>query len=66
VEDYYLAVYCEVGPKPKGLLRGQRRINFYLGLFHFIYFLGRVKGPGKREGAQNSQMAKSRIKFNNH
>jgi hypothetical protein len=49
VEDYCLAVYCEVGSIPKGLLRGQGRIYFYLGLF---YFLGRAKGPGKREGAQ--------------
>jgi hypothetical protein len=44
VEDYCLAVYCEVG-YCEGLLRGQ-------GRFHFFYFLGKAKGPGKREGAQ--------------
>jgi hypothetical protein len=60
VEDYCLAVYCEVGSIPKGLLRGQGRIHFYLGLF---YFLGRGKGPVKREGAQ---IANSRNKHNIH
>jgi hypothetical protein len=51
-EDYCLAVYCEVGPIPKGLLRGQGRIHFYLGLFSFfILFLGEDKGAGE---AQNS------------
>jgi hypothetical protein len=53
VEDC-LAVCCEVGPIPKGLLRGQERFHFYLSLFSFLLFLGRVEGPGKREGAQNS------------
>jgi hypothetical protein len=52
VEDCCLAVYCEVGSIQKGLLRGQGRIHFYLGLFSFHLFLGREKGPGKREGAQ--------------
>jgi hypothetical protein len=52
VEDYCLAVHCEVGSIPKGLLRGQGRIHFYLGSFSFLLFLGRAKGPGKREGAQ--------------
>jgi hypothetical protein len=52
VEDYCLVVYCEVGPMPKGLLRGQGRIHFYLGLFSFfILFLGEDKGAGE---AQNS------------
>jgi hypothetical protein len=32
VEDYYLAVHCEVDSIPKGLLGGQGRIQFYLGL----------------------------------
>jgi hypothetical protein len=49
VEDYCLAVYCEVGSIPKGLLRGFTSTWVY---FHFFYFLGRAKGPGKREGAQ--------------
>jgi hypothetical protein len=44
VEDYCSAVYCEVGPIPKGLLRGQGRIHFYLGLFSFLLFLGEGKG----------------------
>jgi hypothetical protein len=46
VEDCCLAVYCEVGSIPKGLLQGQGRIHFYLGLFSFLLFLGEGKGTG--------------------
>jgi hypothetical protein len=54
VEDYCLAVYCEVGSIPKGLLRGQGRIHFYLGLFSFLLFLGEGKGTGEARRSANS------------
>jgi hypothetical protein len=54
VEDYCLAVYCEVGSIPKGLLRGQGRIHFYLGLFSFLLFLGEGKGTGGARRSANS------------
>jgi hypothetical protein len=47
VEDYNLVVYYEVSSIPKGLLRGQRRIHFYLGLISFLLFLEEGKGTGE-------------------
>jgi hypothetical protein len=53
-EDYCLTVYCEVSSIPKGLLRGQGRIHFYLGLFSFLSFLGEGKGTGEARRSANS------------
>jgi hypothetical protein len=52
--DYCLAVYCDVSSIPKGLLRDQRRIHFYLGLFSFLLFLGEGKGTGEARRSANS------------
>jgi hypothetical protein len=54
VEDYCSAVYCEVSSIPKGLLRDQGMIHFYLGLFSFLLFLGEGKGTGEARRSANS------------